>query len=786
MQVLILEIISFSLTFLLFIHNSSAEVFKIDEGKTAYYCRIQGNKVTAGLLRRNKFIPSSKILEKVPPHKLPAKKKLWKERRAKCRETYTRMRYRPLDIEKSATGLEPIDVRLSTERDRCELLDRPNTLIIEEFSGGCDLLVRPVDHRVKEVTLGFVTIDSGVRSLPANLKLTWDQESAFIGDKHSLAPYKSKLSKEELGYLARWINLGAYLPQLSEANEAGGLEAVLDFLLANRSCPEIAAQAESVASHNFTNIFIRDKDFPRRDGQGTVTIRLFSDVKLWWTSDAVATYWMHLMRNTCQPLKERVAIMWFNHFAVDLSRFDWAASGRSRYGKAHLDLLRGRTSLFAPILELVNNMHGSNGAMLVWLDNFNVWNSATNENYARELMELFLLGERHPITKQKNYTQNDVWEMSYALTGYHDPNRPLSPRSINQCCTRSSDINSPDYHCPEPNQPDNRTYCETVTNFQEPFRQPEFLDSRWNDVSRPQRRMLFENTPHSRYQVWKAAPTEDSLTPYILNEVPGTKDYLATRMIGEFASQDPTLEMVESVGEKLKSDNFEITNSLRKILSSSAQFKRERECLAEPNISTMSFIRMLNLPLGRFTNSTSDTTINLFDVLRWGLPQAGAYMTRPPSVFGWRSCGKVDQQGIHRGLTFGATQYLLERDKTFVSYLNYLHRLQNGSFPAVTFRWVHLLPAGQLTPDRILNHFEGLLGIKLLPAEREILIGYLGRVALRHNMVDGVPYVDQSSLRNFNYSTLDSLGQADRTAFLNQKITGLLRILFSMKINNTI
>lgn len=788
MQVLILKIISFSLTFLLFIHNASAEIFKIGEGRKAYHCRIKGKNVTAGLFRKKKFIPSSQILASVPPHRLGKQKKLWKRRRKECRETLARMRYKPADVEKSGVGLEALNVRLSPKEninvEKCELLDRPSTLEIQEFhefKEGCDLLVKPVDHSVKEVNLRFVTYDSGVRSLPGNLKLTWDQESAFIGDKHSIAPYKGKLSREELGYLVRWVNLGAYLPQLSAANETGGLEAVLDFLLADRSCPEISAQAESLASHNFTNIHIRDKQFPRLDGEpGTVAVGLFSDVRNWWTSDAVATYWMHLMRNTCQPLKERVASMWFNHFAVNLNRFDWAAEGRSRYTKAHLDLLRGRTSLFAPIPELVNNMHGSNGAMLVWLDNFNVWNAATNENYARELNELFVIGERHPITKAKSYTQNDVWEMSYALTGYHDPNRPLPPRSIQQCCTRSGDINSANYHCPA--SAVGQTYCETEPSYAEPFRQPEFLDSRWNDVSRPQRRLLFEETPHERYQVWKAAPNEDNVTPYLLNDVPGTKDYLATRMIGEFAAQDPTLEMVQSVAGKLKSDNFEITNSLRKILSSSAQFKRERECMGEPNLTTLSYIRMLNLPLGRFTGSS---TINLFDTLRSGLTETGAHMTRPPSVFGWRTCGKVDQQGIHRGLTFGATQSLLERDRMFITYLNNLHTLQNGSFSGFSFRWAHLLPVGQLTPDLILNHFASLLGIKLLPQEREILLGYLGRVALRHNTVDGVHYVDQSSLRSFNYSTLGSLSESDRTAFLNQKITGLLRILFSMKINNT-
>ncbi len=51
-------------------------------------------------------------------------------------------------------------------------------------------------------------------------------------------------------------------------------------------------------------------------------------------------------------------------------------------------------------------------AMIVWLDNQQNRKGSPNENYARELMELFTLGEGH-------YSEHDVQEVARAFTGWH-------------------------------------------------------------------------------------------------------------------------------------------------------------------------------------------------------------------------------------------------------------------------------------------------------------------------------------------------------------------------------
>jgi len=57
-------------------------------------------------------------------------------------------------------------------------------------------------------------------------------------------------------------------------------------------------------------------------------------------------------------------------------------------------------------------------AMMVYLNGYQNQVGHPNQNYARELMELFSLGITNPVTGAKNYTQQDVVEVARALTGY--------------------------------------------------------------------------------------------------------------------------------------------------------------------------------------------------------------------------------------------------------------------------------------------------------------------------------------------------------------------------------
>ncbi|HTH50136.1 MAG TPA: DUF1800 domain-containing protein [Candidatus Limnocylindria bacterium] len=112
--------------------------------------------------------------------------------------------------------------------------------------------------------------------------------------------------------------------------------------------------------------------------------------------------WLRLMTTGPHPLQEKLTLFWHGHFATSVTKvkdayYMWRQNDTFRRLGAGdwLTLLREVTR---------------DPAMLVWLDQAQSKPAHPNENYARELMELFTLGEG-------NYTEKDVTEAARALTG---------------------------------------------------------------------------------------------------------------------------------------------------------------------------------------------------------------------------------------------------------------------------------------------------------------------------------------------------------------------------------
>lgn len=111
-------------------------------------------------------------------------------------------------------------------------------------------------------------------------------------------------------------------------------------------------------------------------------------------------YWMNEMVNTSAQLREKMAFFWHGHFACrNLNVF---------YQQGLLDVIR-RNALgnFGTLLKEVSK----SAAMLNFLNNQQNKKDHPNENFAREVMELFTLG-------RGNYTENDIKEAARAFTGW--------------------------------------------------------------------------------------------------------------------------------------------------------------------------------------------------------------------------------------------------------------------------------------------------------------------------------------------------------------------------------
>jgi uncharacterized protein (DUF1800 family) len=104
------------------------------------------------------------------------------------------------------------------------------------------------------------------------------------------------------------------------------------------------------------------------------------------------------------PLREKMTLFWHNHFATSIVKVQSPALMFRQN-----DLLRSHSlGRFGPLLQAISR----DPAMLVWLDSNRNVKGKPNENYARELMELFSLGVGH-------YTEKDIREGARAFTGWH-------------------------------------------------------------------------------------------------------------------------------------------------------------------------------------------------------------------------------------------------------------------------------------------------------------------------------------------------------------------------------
>src|SRR5438093_9190409 len=114
-------------------------------------------------------------------------------------------------------------------------------------------------------------------------------------------------------------------------------------------------------------------------------------------------WWLERMARGLRPLQEKMVLFWHGHFATSIEKVrDAFLMWRQN------DLFR--RFAMANWRDLLLEV-SKDPAMLVWLDQAQSRREHPNENFARELMELFTLGEGH-------YTEEDVKEAARAFTGW--------------------------------------------------------------------------------------------------------------------------------------------------------------------------------------------------------------------------------------------------------------------------------------------------------------------------------------------------------------------------------
>jgi hypothetical protein len=183
--------------------------------------------------------------------------------------------------------------------------------------------------------------------------------------------------RTKVGHLYRRARFGATAAEL-DAGVADGHARTLDRVLAGQ--PE-------------TDDFVRTSEFMASERSMPAGAPL----------PRLAAWWLDRMRKTRHPLREKLTLFWHNHFATSNAKVQ-----NARFMLGQYRLMREHAlGSFAKLLVAM----GTDPAMLVWLDANTSTKAAPNENYARELMELFALGIG-------NYTETDVRQAAKAFTGY--------------------------------------------------------------------------------------------------------------------------------------------------------------------------------------------------------------------------------------------------------------------------------------------------------------------------------------------------------------------------------
>ena len=118
--------------------------------------------------------------------------------------------------------------------------------------------------------------------------------------------------------------------------------------------------------------------------------------------------WLYRMATTTAPLQEKMTLFWHSIFATGYAKVI--------HGKALSDQTRMfRRNAMGNFRTLLVEL-SRDPAMIIWLDNQDNHKDAINENYGRELLELFSMGVG-------NYTEEDVKECARAFTGWTIANR---------------------------------------------------------------------------------------------------------------------------------------------------------------------------------------------------------------------------------------------------------------------------------------------------------------------------------------------------------------------------
>ena len=291
--------------------------------------------------------------------------------------------------------------------------------------------------------------------------------------------------------------------------------------------------------------------------------------------NGAATKWMYRMITTRCPLEEKLTLFWHGLFAT--------AYGKGNQARTQLNQINTfRRHAFGSFPKLLVEL-SKDPAMIFWLDNSENLKGAINENYGRELLELFSMGIG-------NYSEGDIKEGARAFTGWS--------------------IGNVEYMAARANKDSFSPYGRIAWHF----------EYRPDDHDDEEKTFLGET---GRFN------GEDVVD--IIARQPATARFICTRLFQFFAADEVDQEgeqVVEAMVRSYFDSGYEILSVLRTLLNSE-YFKSEKARFARVKGPVELVIGAVRLA-GDIHAPTLE--INQVEVHASYMGQA---LLRPPDVAGW-------------------------------------------------------------------------------------------------------------------------------------------------------
>ncbi|MEL6925442.1 MAG: DUF1800 domain-containing protein, partial [Bacteroidota bacterium] len=220
----------------------------------------------------------------------------------------------------------------------------------------------------------------------------------------SLAPYSGEWGIEQAAHLFRRTTFGLRIDKIKAA-ASDGLNATIDSLLSDQPMP-----AAPISWDGEDAVVDRGEDWTESlypSNVNKVPSRSSRYRSLYGWS-------MGQLLDQGVSIREKMTLFWHNHFAVDRPTVN-----DPKFLYQYMMLLRENAlGNFKTLVDKIT----VNPAMLRYLNGRQNTKNKPNENYARELLELFALGKGPTVGEgdYTNYTEDDVLALAKVLTGWID------------------------------------------------------------------------------------------------------------------------------------------------------------------------------------------------------------------------------------------------------------------------------------------------------------------------------------------------------------------------------